>query len=404
MWDVIVGGGGPAGMACALEAARQGLSVLLLEKNKKLGVKLLLTGAGRCNLLNEEAKKEDFPQGSELVSRVLDQWPSEKLADYFRQMGLSLSSRGDKRIFPKTDRAQSVVDLLSLALREANVTIQCGERIEMVVKKGSNFVVTTAKESHQSKIFVLAFGGRSHPRTGSSGEGYELLKAFGHTIVPPRPALVPLKAKLGPFHKLQGQKWRCGLSLFDGQQELCSSIGDVMWTNYGLSGLAILDITAKAALADYEGLRISLSLFPEIEDLSTFLCQRAKEHGDRTFNEFFVGLLPKKMTKVCLPLALTESQMKTPVKDLDEALIDKVAVKLSSLSMTLTGFTGWEQAQVTAGGAELTAIELDSCQSKVVKGLYVIGEVLDAHGLSGGYNLHLAWATALMASRAIASD
>ena len=404
MWDVIVGGGGASGMVCALECAARGLSVLLLEKNKKLGRKLLLTGAGRCNLLNEVASLDDFPCGQELAKNVLAQWPTSRLKEYFQQLGLALSVGPDNRIFPQTDRAQSVVEVLHMALLEKNVSIEFGQRIEKLEKTKDGFVIKTTKSTFQGKHFVLAFGGQSYGRTGSSGEGYELARTLSHTIDETCPALVPLRAKLGPFHKLQGQKWRCGLTLYDGQRKLCHSVGDVMWTSYGLSGLAILDVTAKAPLPSYEGLRLTLNLFPHFRKPKDFLRQRASNHPQRTLKELFVGLLPKKIVKVCLPLALRDNQLKVPVKELDLELIDKVAEKLSSLSMTLTGATGWEQAQVTAGGVSLSEVDLQSCQSKKMSRVYIIGEVLNAHGLSGGYNLHLAWATAMLAAHSISKE
>ncbi len=400
-WDVIVAGGGAAGMVSALICGSSGLRVLLLEKNKKLGAKVLLTGAGRCNLLNQRVEKDCFPCGWDFSQELLKTWSKEKILAFFSSIGLETNSGADGRIFPITDRAQSVVDVFSQSLNESGVTLNFSERVESVKKKDSCFLVKTTKGSHKGRVLVLAMGGQSFGRTGSSGEGFALAKSLGHEVIAPRPALVALKAKLGPFHKLQGQKWLCSLKLMKEDEEICSSLGDVMWTNYGLSGLAILDITAKAARADYNGMHLLIDLFPHLEDRREFFINRARSFPKRTFPEMMTGLLPRKLSKVCLPLVLNKDELHVPASQLAQQRIEAVADKLSALIVKLGETVGWEQAQITAGGVDLKEVETDSCQSKLLPNLYLVGEVLNAHGVSGGYNLHLAWATALAAANHI---
>ena len=288
IWDVIVLGGGASGMLAALESRQQGArKVLLLEKNAKLGKKLLLTGASRCNLMNDRISPTDFPRGSSLVEKLLRRYSVKRMKGYWRKRGLYLKSMSDGRVFPWTERAETVLDVLEASLEEFGIDRIESERVVSLrsAKGRGAFLIESAKKQFSAKSCILATGGKCHPKTGSSGEGYAMAERFGHSLVTPSPALVPLKGKLGSFHKLQGQKWPCRLKLKKGGKTLAESQGDLLWTKYGVSGLSVLDISAKTALEDYRGLDLHINLFahcPESSSPSKTIVKLAAEHPKRS--------------------------------------------------------------------------------------------------------------------------
>jgi len=392
-YDVIVIGGGAAGIMSAIIATRQGLSVLVCEKMPKIGKKLLITGAGRCNLLNEILDVSFYNPGSQrFAGSVLGQFGKDAILGFFRELGLATYTDETGRIFPVTNQAASVLKVFEMELERLKVTIDLGCEIKNIraVKNGFEVCARTGEKEMGRKV-ILCAGGKSYPALGSDGNGYALAAAFGHKIIEPVPSTVPLLVKDPCCHFLQGQKVRAKVtSCIDGK-DVRTAAGELLFTQYGLSGTAILDVSDEISIAMN---RDSIKNVIVRTDLVPFMSEAelAEEFSRRfekgvTHENLLEGLLTHKFF----------TALRGGIQNADASTIARL---LKRKEFKILGTRGWNEAEFTAGGIPVDEVDPLTLESKLQKGLFFAGEVLDVQGRRGGYNLTWAWASGAVAGKA----
>ena len=388
-YDTVIVGGGASGMAAAISSRRAGASVFLAEKMPRLGRKVLASGNGRCNLCNEALDASFYnPEAKELVGSVFARFGKEKILSFFRELGLVTFSDG-KRIFPVTNQAASVVDVLETELARLGVEVQCGVEVTGVAKAPGGFTVRLKPERTVSaRRVVLSGGGKSYPAFGADGGAYKLAAHLGHRIIGPVPSAVPLVVKDPWCHYLQGQRIRAAVTSVIKGRSGSKAEGELLFTKYGLSGTAILDVSDAISLAmNRDGIRdvsliVDLAPFMEKEKLRADIASRIERKIP--FQKLLMGILPPKFS-----LSLQEV-----LKTRDAGA---VAHAVKEKRFTVTGTRGWNEAEFTAGGVDTREVVPESLESRLCPGFYLAGEILNVHGERGGFNLAWAWASGFIA-------
>ena len=389
-YDVIVIGGGAAGIMAAITAKRQGASVLLCEKMPKLGKKLLVTGAGRCNLLNETLDASFYnPAGQALVRSVLEQFGKDAMLQFFKELGLAVYADESGRVFPVTNQAASVLKVLEMELERLKVVLDLGCEIQSVRPAKNGFEVRARSgEAETGRKVILCAGGKSYPALGADGNGYTLAAALGHKILEPVPSTVALIVKDPWCHALQGQKVRAAVTSRIQGNEIRTATGELLFTQYGLSGTAVLDVSDEISVAvnrdHISNVTVTVDLVPFMEEKELVAELSGKlERGIHREN-LVEGLLPHKMSGL----------LRGTLQDSDAAAIARL---LKHKEFKVIGTRGWNEAEFTAGGIRLEAVDPETLESRLKKGLYFAGEILDVQGRRGGYNLAWAWASGAVA-------
>lgn len=403
-FDIAIVGAGAAGLTAAITGARRGASVVILERLPRAGKKLLATGGGRCNLLNDGLSAAGFTSTDPgLVASVLDRCGSKEIRRFFEGLGLRLRSEEGGRVYPATNQAASVLKVLELETNKLAVRIETGFEVAAVRAAGAGLSLAAADgRGLTARSVVLAAGGRSYPALGSNGSGYALAASFGHRVVTPVPSAVPIVVKDRLCHFLQGQKVRARVeSRVDGRPA-ASAEGELLFTQYGLSGTAVLDVSESASIALNRDGRTNVAV---VVDLVPFLAEtdlagELKGRLDKGWaaEDLAAGLLPEKFTLV-LPQFVREAAAAAG-RDRGEAFARTLAAGLKSREFRVQGTRGWNEAEFTAGGVDAREVEPRTLRSKLRKGLYFAGEVLDVQGGRGGYNLAWAWASGSVAGLA----
>lgn len=395
--NVIVVGGGAAGCMAALAAAEGGASVVLLERNEKLGRKLYITGKGRCNLTNSCAVAQciaNIPRNGRFLTSALTRFSPADTMTFFESLGVPLKVERGDRVFPVSDRAADVIDALLRALRRAGVDIVKDRATALVLKNGA---VTGVKgengRRYTCKAVILATGGLSYPATGSTGDGYALARQCGHTVEPPRASLVPLEA--------EGCAEMQGLSLRNvtlrvmggGKKALFEEQGELLFTHYGLSGPLVLSASAHLEDAESGQYTAYIDLKPALdrETLDRRLVRELAENPNRDLRLVMETLEPRSLIPTVLSQAGLEGSEKANA--VTKAQRRSLLETLKALRFPITGTRPVEEAIVTAGGVRVKEVSARDMGSKVVKGLYFAGELLDVDGYTGGFNLQIAWCT-----------
>jgi len=391
-YDAIVIGGGAAGIMAAITAKRQSASVLVCEKMPKIGKKLLITGAGRCNLLNDTLDASFYNPGSQaFVGSVLEQFGKDAMLAFFRELGLAIYADETGRIFPVTNQAASVLKVLEMELERLKVTLDLGCEIKnlRVTKNGFEISAGTGEKETGRKV-ILCAGGKSYPALGADGNGYALAAAFGHKVIEPVPSTVPLIVKDPCCHFLQGQKVRAKVtSRIDGK-DIRTASGELLFTQYGLSGTAILDVSDEISIALN---RDHLKNVTVTADLVPFMDEAAlAEEFSRRFEK---GVAHENL----LEGLLTHKFFLSFRSEIQNADASSIARLLKRKEFKVLGTRGWNEAEFTAGGIPVNEVDPLTLESKLQKGLYFAGEVLDVQGRRGGYNLAWAWASGAVAGR-----
>lgn len=419
IFDVIIVGAGASGLAAAVEAARAGASVLVLEKNHVPGRKVLSTGAGKCNFSNRKVTPAAYhPRNSTFLKKAFAALPPGEVPEFFAGLGL-LSAEGEKgRLFPRSFKAQDVVSALTNELGARGVDIRTLTEVTSVAAGRGGFCLKAravppqwekakpgpGKEtSFNCGRLVLACGGPCYPQIGGTPRGSELLRALGHCVSPLSPSIVPLKVRETSVKDLDGVRVQAALRLSAGTRNLAASEGELLFTSYGLSGPAALDVSRAAGEALREGpVHLAADLFPDYEAaaLLRLLAARVKNFSARPFRHFTCGLANEKVCRAAAARADINEAMSAGLVSGDA--LARFAANLKGLRFEVTGTLGFEDAMVTAGGCALEEVDPATFASRKVKNLYVTGELLDLDGDSGGYNLHLAWTSGLLAGRAAA--
>ncbi|MDA8130717.1 MAG: aminoacetone oxidase family FAD-binding enzyme [Elusimicrobia bacterium] len=412
-YDVIVIGAGASGLAAAVEAARAGASVLVLEKNHVPGRKILSTGAGKCNFTNSVITPDRYhPPAAAFLKRTFAALPPQGVLSFFRELGLLWTEDSRGRLFPRSLKAQDVVSVLVNELGFRGGTLRTlteavavapgdgGFRVEScaVPPQWERRMTRGARTAFSAARVVLAAGGACYPQIGGTTAGYSLLRALGHSVSPLSPAIVPLRSDDPLLKELDGVRTEAALELKPRRGRGAKSAGELLFASYGLSGPAALDLS-RAALAALKDGPVSLEadFFPEATSaaLAASLQERARRFPGRPFRHFACGLLNEKLMKAAA--ARLRAEWGAPPGPGTPAALGAL---LKGFSFNITGTRGFDEAMVTAGGCPPAEVDPASFQSRKVPGLYVTGELLDIDGDSGGYNLHLAWTSGILAGRA----
>ena len=404
-FDGIIIGGGPAGMFAAITAAQQGQKVLLLERNERLGKKLLITGKGRCNVTNDCTGQEvlqNTPRNGRFLYSAMTAFPPEKTKAFFEEHGCALKTERGNRVFPGTDKAQSVLDCLQNELRRQHVTVKTARVRHILTEDGHVTGVETQNEKIPADWVILATGGASYPTTGSTGDGYAMAESLGHTIVPAQGSLVPLETAGTDCQDMQGLSLRnVGVKLLNAKGKvLYKDFGELLFTHFGVSGPTVL--SASCHLKG-EGCRLVIDLKPALEEnkLDDRILRDLDMYQNRAMENALTDLLPRSMIPVVLRRLdiAPDLQANSLTRQKRRALVEL----LKAFSVEITGKRPVAEAIVTSGGVKVSEIDPKTMGSKKVPGLYFAGEVIDCDAYTGGFNLQIAWATAYAAAMAVSS-
>lgn len=405
MYDGIVIGGGPAGMFAAITAASRGEKVLLLEKMDRLGKKLLITGKGRCNVTNRCSAQEvlqNTPRNGRFLYSAMTAFPPEKTISFFEEHGCPLKTERGNRVFPVTDRSQSILDCLQRELRRQKVTVIQEAVSQILVKNGKVCGVQTTKAVYDARWVILATGGVSYPATGSTGDGYTMAKGLGHTVVPQEGNLVPLEV-VGPDCKqMQGLSLRnVGVKLLNAKGKvLYKDFGELLFTHFGVSGPTVL--SASCHLKG-EGCKILIDLKPALEEtkLDDRILRDLELYQNRSMENALTDLLPRSTIPVVLRRLEIDPEMQA--NSLTRQKRRAMVELLKAFPLEIAGKRPVSEAIITSGGIKVSEIDPKTMESRLVPGLYFAGEIIDCDAYTGGFNLQIAWATAY-ASGSSAAD
>ena len=403
IYDCVVIGGGPAGMFAAITAAKNGSRVLLLEKNDRLGKKLLITGKGRCNVTNNCDNQEvlrNIPRNGRFLYSALDAMPSHAVMEFFENNGCPLKTERGNRVFPVSDRAQSVLDCLKNELRRLRVAVRTTRVQEILTEEGRVSGVRTQEGVLEAKCVILATGGLSYPTTGSTGDGFAMAKALGHTVTPTEGSLVPLEVAGNDCLDMQGLSLRnCGVKLLNAKGKvLYKDFGELLFTHFGVSGPTVL--SASCHLKG-EGCRLVIDLKPALEDnkLDERIQRDLEMYKNRSMENALTDLLPRSMIPVVLRRLEINADMQA--NSLTRQKRRAMVELLKAFSLDITGKRPVAEAIITSGGVKVSEIDPKTMESKLVPGLYFAGEIIDCDAYTGGFNLQIAWATAYAAGMSV---
>lgn len=408
-FEVIVIGGGPAGMMAAGRAAELGAKTLLIEKNKLLGRKLTLTGKGRCNLTNAEFNEKKFLEnfgksGRFLFPAILHFGPREVI-DFFAQHKLRTKIERGQRVFPTSNQAIDVLAVLNDHLQQTKVQIMSDVKVMGFEVK--NKQITGLKLWHRfvrAKYYILCTGGKSYPATGSTGDGYQWAEALGHHLVAPRPALVPIRIKENWVKDLQGLSLKnVQINLYQNNKKIDQRFGEMLFTHFGLSGPIILDLSKRVGEVLNHGpliLKIDLKPALDFEQLDQRITRDFQKYQNKSFKNALNDLLPKKMISCLIKLSKIDPDKK--VNAILKTERKNLVQIFKNLTMTIEGLMGFDQAIITSGGIDLKEIDPRTMRSKIVDNLFFAGEIINLDGPTGGFNLQVAWSTGYLAGESAA--
>lgn len=395
--NVCVIGGGAAGMLAALTAAENGHRVLLLERQSRVGRKLLATGNGRCNLSNYHVSPAHYHGGAGFCDFALSQFDVGETLQYFASLGLLTVSEASGRIYPMSNMAGSVLDVLRYALERPEIDLQTGQTVTAVRKMPEGFSVKTETDTFSARRLILAAGGAAGSKVGGGMDGYRLAKSLGHHRTALYPSLVQLKTDPTYPRALKGVKAQCGISICRGSQMLARNSGEVLFTEYGVSGPAIFDLS-RSVSAGGSDLTCLLNFFPDWEEAEVlhWLSQRQAAMAAHEASTLLTGSCHTRLGQmICKSAGFTNQRAAGLTRD----DLRRIARQATHFALPITGTCGFDQAQVTAGGLDTSEFDPRTLQSRLVPGLYACGELLDIDGDCGGYNLQWAWSSGRLAGK-----
>ena len=404
MSRVAIIGAGASGLVCAIEAARKAHHVTVFEKNSKVGRKILATGNGRCNISNENITLSRYHgEAPHAAKEALRRFDTSTCKAYFRALGLEMREGEEGRLYPMSHQASSVVDMLLHEARSLGVHFVLECEVLQIEKKGTEFVVHTKEQKHSFDVCVIATGSVAMPTLGSSGSGYGFAKALGHNVIEPYPSLVQFISDEPHLKEASGVKVDAGVELYIDNQKRQSVQGDLLFTAYGLSGSAILDVSRMASKAFVEGERVHvvLDLLPTLsrEALTSLLQKRMSIAKEKSLSLWLEGIIPKKLAHFIIQNTklghIKEASM------LGAKEIKKIVFAFKALRIDICDTKGFESAEVCAGGVDVRELDAKNLMSQKMKNLYFCGEVLDIDGDCGGFNLHFAWASGYLVGQSL---
>ena len=400
-------GGGASGMMAAITAGKSCKEVLLLERGGRIGRKLLATGNGRCNISNRNAQHKGYHGAvPEFVRPAMDRYTVDKTLRLFEEMGLPVVEEEDGKLYPYSLQAAAVLDVLRLELERLGVEIRTDSEVQTIrrLKDGPFRLYVQSgeeKQEYAARRVIVACGGEASAGLGGCSGGYRLLEGLGHKITPRLPGIVQLKADMTGLKGLSGSKFEASLTLRDGKKVCRKENGELLFTDYGVSGPPVMQLSATASRLLDGGrkpvLEIDFLLEFDEETLTKMLRRRAHTRPDKRLEDYFTGFVPKRLGQCILKLAGT-----APLSRLAGSLTGQEIAAISRLlkcfPVQITGTNGMKNAQVTLGGADTSQFDPYTMESKLVRGLYVTGELYDIDGDCGGYNLQWAWSSGQLAA------
>ena len=404
MSKVAVVGGGAAGMMAAVFAARNENEVYLYEKNEKLGKKLFITGKGRCNLTNTADMEELFAavvSNPKFLYSSFYSFTNEQTIAFFEELGVKTKVERGGRVFPVSDHSSDVIRGLERELNRLGVHIVLNTEVkELLAVNGSvrGLLLASGKRTDADAVIVAA-GGLSYPSTGSTGDGYRMAESCGHKITPLSPALVPMEVKEWYAKELMGLSLRnIGITITDGSKKLYQDFGEMLFTHYGVSGPVILSASSitGSRLKEKE-LTLHIDLKPALtkEQLDKRVLREFESNHNRQFKNAVAGLFPAKLLPVMVDLSGIPEEKR--VNEITKEERKKFTDLIKDFTMTLTGLRSYSEAIITRGGISIKEIDPGTMESKLIKGLFFAGEVLDLDAVTGGFNLQIAWSTGFLA-------
>ena len=402
-YDVVVVGAGASGLMCALQCTLRGKKVLLLEKEKQSARKILVSGNGRCNLSNAFVSPTDYRGTPQLAQAVLQKFPFQKCLAFFHDLGVLTTEEENGRIFPRTGKSTAVAEALRLACAEAGVQLRTeSEAVKIEKKKDFRITLHTGETVH-GKYCVLACGSKAYPQAGGSESGYKLARSLGHHITPLNQSLCALNIKEKAVARLQGIRAQVQVTAWPGTAQAVTNAGEILFTAYGFSGPAVLNISGLLGPALAKGpVDLALDFFPDMKDKETFLRARAARFPKRTAKEFFAGLLHENIANLLIDFAGVRKNI--PVCQWTENTFKTVAKNMAAWPFTAVALRPWTEAMVAAGGVNCAEINYNTLESLRCPGLYILGELLNVDGRSGGFNLHFAWGCGYTAALAMPEE
>ena len=411
MKKIIVIGGGAAGMMAAIEAARNGAEVSLFEKNERLGKKLFITGKGRCNLTNAcdmEDLQKSVMKNHKFLYSAFQNFNNWEVIGFFEDLGLPTKIERGNRVFPASDHSSDVIKVLEAELRNQGVEVLLKTKVKSLIAQEDK--VTGVILENGKKIFadavIITTGGLSYQLTGSTGDGFRFAKSVGHKVTELSPALVPLTISEEWVPRLQGLSLRnVSVSIKNKKKVLYEEFGEMLFTHYGVSGPLIL--SASSVILEElkkENLRLKIDLKPALseEQLDDRILRDFEQDKNKQFKNVLGNLLPSKMIPVVIELSGIPPEKK--VNEINKKERRRLLETIKALSMTVNGIRGYEEAIITRGGVDVKEINPATMESKKMKDLYFAGEVLDVDAVTGGFNLQIAWSTAMAAARAASKE
>ncbi|HIR89736.1 MAG TPA: NAD(P)/FAD-dependent oxidoreductase [Candidatus Fimimorpha faecalis] len=413
MKKIIIIGGGAAGMMAAIAAAQNGCHVDLFEKNEKLGKKIYITGKGRCNVTNAsdmETMLNQVVTNRKFLYSAFYRFTNEDMMKLLEQCGCPLKVERGNRVFPVSDKSSDVISALQGELKRLHVSIHLRKEVQQLLTSSdsesenvcSGIQLADGKKYYADAV-IVATGGISYPSTGSTGDGYRFAKAVGHRITEQRPALVPLTVQEAWVKELQGLSLRnVEVTIFSGKKKLYQEFGEMLFTHFGVSGPAVLSASSIVGKKlEKQPLTMQIDLKPALseEQLDARILRDFNAAKNKQFKNALGGLYPAKLIPVII--RLTEISPDKPVNEILRPERQKIISITKKLSLTLTGVRDYNEAIITQGGINIKEINPTTMESKLVSGLYFVGEVLDLDALTGGYNLQIAWSTGYAAGNSI---
>jgi len=408
-YDVLVIGGGPAGMIAAGRAAERGAKVLLLEKNPSLGKKLLITGGGRCNITNNEPDVRKllsmYKGNDKFLFSAFSQFSVTETLDFFHAHNLETTEEARKRMFPKTEKAESVWNTLVEYMKKGGVTVLCSSAVQSINHTEGHIESVTLSNNREifANSFVLATGGKSRPETGSTGEGFDWLKELGHTIEEPNSALVPITINDAWVKTLQGVSLdSVKITLIQNEKKQFSSVGRILFTHFGLTGPTILNMSKFIGeILKYDQVFISLDILPQFDhgQLNQKLQDIFKREQNKKIKNSLGELFSSNIATVIIEKTMIDPDTACNSVTREQRL--SIIETIKNLAMEVSGLLGSDKAIVTSGGVVLEEVDFKTMRSRLFPNLYLIGDILNIDRPSGGYSLQLCWTSGFVAGQSI---
>lgn len=405
---IAVIGGGAAGMTAAIRSARLGADVTIYERNDRVGKKILSTGNGKCNFSNENMGFDCYyGSGTILVDTIYRSFGVKETKDFFAGLGMRIKNR-DGYLYPASGQASTVLDVLRYELERLSVRVHTGQQVTDITAGDNGLTVLAGSYGQENyDAVILACGGKAAPKTGSDGQGYHLAESLGHNIIPTVPALVALRCGEDFYRRVAGVRCDARINLIIDGKNICSDRGEIQWTDYGISGIPVFQLSREAAYAlrENKSVAVEIDLMPDLTDYSKdgaadlFWEARWNQQGSQSMEQFVTGIVNKKIGLLLLKLAGIKDSEKA--KNISVANRKRLTELFHSFTVTVIGTNSYEQAQVCAGGVDCREVT-DKLESRIVPNLFFAGEMLDVDGICGGYNLQWAWSSGMIAGQAAA--